>query len=124
MKSIKAWYIVLAVILLIGIIGSVVALTHSKQTVVVIEQDKKIIEKIDLSDYSEAKEIEISCADGTNTILIENGQIRIIDADCPDQTCVKMGVLRSSALPIVCLPHHLVIRFADNSEGQLDGEVY
>ena len=32
-----------------------------------------------------------------------------------------MGALRSRALPIVCLPHHLTIRFVDGAEdGGLD----
>ena len=47
-----------------------------------------------------------------NTIEIKDGKIRVKSAECPDKTCVHMGWLSSSAMPIVCLPNHLVIRFA------------
>ena len=69
--------------------------------------------------------VELKFANGSmiaiNTIAVENGEVRVAAADCPDQTCVKMGALRSRALPIVCLPHHLTIRFVDGAEdGGLD----
>ena len=125
MKSVKFWYAVLAGVLLIGIIGTVFVFQDSNKTVVIIEQDGNVIERINLSEFTGAKEINISCAEGQNTVLIENGQIRMKNADCADQTCVKMGTLRSASLPVVCLPHRLVIRFDDSgSDIQLDGEVY
>ena len=68
----------------------------------------------------DAQTIEISRPDGSNTIVIENGEIRVSAADCPDQTCVQMGPLRSRAMPIVCLPHELVIRFAEETGDGLD----
>ena len=38
--------------------------------------------------------------------------------ECPDHTCVEMGWLNSET-PIVCLPNHLLIRFAKHS-GEVD----
>lgn len=35
----------------------------------------------------------------------------MLEAECPDHTCINMGWLDSAA-PIVCLPNRLVIRFA------------
>ena len=52
-----------------------------------------------------AQTFDVPYAGGYNTIAVENGEVRVAAADCPDQTCVKMGALRSRALPIVCLPH-------------------
>lgn len=46
---------------------------------------------------------------GKNTLEIEPGRIRVSDADCPDGICVQTGWTSDSALPIVCLPHRLVI---------------
>jgi hypothetical protein len=51
-----------------------------------------------------------------NTVEIKDHKIRVRDADCPDQTCVKMGWLSSSSMPIVCLPHKMVIEFTDGSD--------
>lgn len=54
----------------------------------------------------------------SNTIQIQDGKICVQAAECPDQTCVHMGYLSDSGLPIVCLPNRLVIQF---SNAELDG---
>ena len=51
---------------------------------------------------------------GYNIVEIGEGNtIRISEADCPDKTCIKTGTLKSEGVPIVCLPHKLVIKFTD-----------
>lgn len=122
MKNIKIWFVLFAVILAVGIIGSVLALQKSESNIVEIVQDGEVLYRLDLSAYKESETIEIECNGGKNTVLIENGKICMSHADCPDQTCVNMGWLQSSSLPIVCLPHHLVIQFADHSDA-VDGVV-
>ena len=54
----------------------------------------------------------IPYGDSSNTIEIKDGKIRVCEAEWPDKVCVKTGWLSSSAVPIVCLPNHLVIEFA------------
>ena len=54
---------------------------------------------------------------GTNTIVVHDGSVSVESADCPDKTCVRMGWLHSAAMPIVCLPHRLVIEFVDSDGG-------
>ena len=64
---------------------------------------------------TETRTFRITSPDGGwNEITIKDGSICISDADCPDKTCVKTGILRSESLPIVCLPHKLVIRLEEN----------
>ena len=53
---------------------------------------------------------------GSNTIQVADGKIGIIDADCPDKLCVKMGMVSSAAYPISCLPHRLVIQIEGDKE--------
>lgn len=79
-----------------------------------IVQDNAVLYRIDLQ-QSEDQVIEIEYEGRTNTIEIVNHQIHIVAAQCPDNTCVNMGWLDSSA-PIVCLPNHLVIRFTNTNE--------
>ena len=50
-----------------------------------------------------------------NRIEIRDHRIRVLEADCPDQVCVRAGWLDSAA-PIVCLPHRLVIQAAEKEE--------
>ena len=116
MKNIKIWLVLFAVVLAVGIIGSVFVLQKPESSIVEIVQDGEVIYRLDLSEYKEAETIEIAYDGGKNTVLIENGQICMSHADCPDQTCVKMGWLKSASLPIVCLPHHLVIQYAESND--------
>lgn len=45
------------------------------------------------------------------------GEVRIMEATCPDGICVKHGPLKQGGTPIVCLPNRLVIRFANEEKG-------
>lgn len=89
---------------------------HPAQTnTVEIVQDGMVLHRLDLN-HTENQEIEISYHGKINTVFIENGRICIINADCPDNTCVHMGWLESEAMPIVCLPNRLVIQFVQSRE--------
>jgi hypothetical protein len=44
-----------------------------------------------------------------NVVEITEDGARMLEASCPDQTCVAMGYLRQ--MPIVCLPNRVVIRY-------------
>ena len=50
---------------------------------------------------------------GTNTIIIENGQAHVIDADCPDKICEQMGLISKPGETIICLPHKLIVEVSD-----------
>lgn len=73
-----------------------------------ITSDGKVVEKIDLA-ASPDRTFEIKTEFGSNTIRVQNGKISVIEADCPDKKCVAMGELDNAIMPIVCLPHKLMI---------------
>ena len=50
---------------------------------------------------------------GFNVIEVGDGGFWVSDADCPDKLCVKMGRRFNDLVPIVCLPHHLVVQVDD-----------
>ena len=85
-----------------------------------IYQDGKCIRRVSLD---EDAVFTIESDDGCNTIEVCDGQIRIAAADCRDQVCVRSGALHGS-VPIVCLPHRLVIQGAssvsNNTEIEFD----
>ena len=113
--KIKTFIIIIAAIFLIGIIGSAVVLTAPKKSTARIVSDGKMIETIDL-DTAEDRVFDVDYQGHVNTVEIKDHRIRILDADCPDKTCVGMGWLKSASAPIVCLPHRLVIEFADGTD--------
>lgn len=105
-------------IALIGIIGSVYMLKAPHGTQVNIVQDGTVLYSFDLT-MAQDQILDIEYDGRINTVQIENGRIRMLEAECPDKTCVHMGWLNSKAMPIVCLPKHLSIEFTD-SENDVD----
>ena len=85
-------------------------------------QQGTVVLRIDLRRELPSRHIRIPTpGGGFNELLAEGGRVRVIDADCPGKDCVKMGWLRSPAMPLVCLPHGLTVRLAAGSSGSLDG---
>lgn len=75
-----------------------------------IYQNGALVKTIDLSTVTEPYTLTFEAAGGGfNVIEVRPGAIGILDADCPDRLCVSMGFADSSLLPIICLPHSLVI---------------
>lgn len=111
----KVLPLICAVILLIGIAGSVWILKAPHGTQVNIVQDGKILYSFDLS-TAENQSLTVEYEGRINTIEIKDGRIRMQEAECPDKTCVHMGWLESGTLPIVCLPNHLSIEFTNGRD--------
>ena len=112
-NSVKLLIAAIALIFSASVIAIILGMKKSDSTCVEVVQNNRIIYRFDLP-QEENRTFRVEFPDGGwNDIKIENGEISIIDADCPDKTCVKTGVLRSESIPIVCLPHKLVIRFSD-----------
>lgn len=116
MKKSK-YKILTAVCILIFVLGAAgclfVLLSPAKNTVNIV-RDGEVLYSFDLTKTDDTT-FDIYYKDSKNTVEIKDGKIRISEAECPDKTCVKSGWLSSSAMPIVCLPNHLVIEFANNN---------
>lgn len=72
-------------------------------------QDGEIVREIELSTVVVPEEFDFTTELGTNRIRVEHGGIRVVSADCPDQTCVHMGLINGPYQTIACIPHDLVI---------------
>ncbi len=119
-KSVKLIIAVVAVVFIASVAASVIIFRPKDQpdkdsgepNYIEIVRDGKVIEKLDLNS-EEDRTFRLEDESGWNEVTIKDGMISITDADCPDHTCVKTGELRSEHVPIVCLPHKLLIRFSD-----------
>ena len=79
-----------------------------------IYQNGEPVQTINLSAITAPYSLTLDSKDGGfNTLEIRPGSIGITDADCPDRLCVKMGFADTSLLPIICLPHGLVIEIKE-----------
>ncbi len=70
--------------------------------------------------YSLAKDQQIGLETG-NTLLIEEGSVKMKEADCPDQYCVKQSAISRSGESIICLPHRVVVEIETDEGEALDG---
>ena len=61
---------------------------------------------------------------GYNLVMIEDGTVRITDADCPDQLCMKQRSISKNGESIIWLPHKLVLQIYAKEEGALDAVTY
>ena len=76
----------------------------------------ELLTTIDLSAVDEPYTFTVETPDGgSNTIGIKPGSIAVVDADCPDKLCMLTGYTDSALLPIICLPHGLIIRLEAES---------
>ena len=124
-KGDKITAIVVAFIIVISSIGvfAYMNIIKGSHHIAEIKQDGKVIRTVDLDKVDTPEEIKIANKDGYNIIRIENGRIRIIDADCPDKLCVKTGWITESGQSVICLPHKLIIKIQGGSK-EIDENVY
>lgn len=59
-------------------------------------------------EYSLMEDQEIAIGD-TNVCRIQDGTVRMIQADCPDQLCIHQTPVDEQGGSIICLPNKVVI---------------
>ena len=107
-RKTKIWIVVLSLVCAAGLTLWLIP-GASGGTVAVISINGEEYEKIDLSRVTEEYDIELRTEYGSNTVHVAPGAISVTAADCPDLVCVRQGELRQSGVPIICMPHRLVI---------------
>ena len=58
---------------------------------------------------------------GTNTLVIENGEAWVSEADCPDKICMGMGKISKNGEFIACLPNQVIVVVEGGEESPVDG---
>lgn len=102
--------LIIAVALLLFING-----TKVKGNRVVVKINGVATESYSLSENTE---FEIKTGENNkdrNTVVIENGKVRVTEADCPDGICKDYRPISYVGQTIVCLPHKVVIEITGES---------
>lgn len=71
-------------------------------------------------DSTQSTTLPLDSKYGHNSLIIENGSVRMLEASCPDQVCVHTGAIDKPGQTIVCLPNRVVIEISGNGEVQID----
>lgn len=101
--------ILLSVLLLFcAVLGAGYYLTHRTPALrAEVSIDGKLVQVLDLS---RDQEVTIQGAhNGTNTLVIKNGEIWCADASCPDKICVHQGKQSMDGDSITCLPNLMFV---------------
>lgn len=105
------WIVLFAVIAVTA--GGYYAVRGENAVKALVYVDGELYGSYDLASVVIPYEETIRSEYGYNTLRISRGAIEVLEADCEGQDCVRQGAIRDSLLPIVCLPHHVVIEIEE-----------
>lgn len=116
MKKRDIWIIV--VVLAIALIGIFIMNSNKApeyDRMMVISALGKTYKEIPLTkDTNETFIVETE--KGLNKVKIEDGVIKMYEADCPDQICVHNQPITESGDMIVCLPNQVIVEVVSTSK--------
>lgn len=100
----KDKYFMIFVILVIILTFFAAYLFKNQGEYALIISDGKEYMKIPLD-----KNISVSVK-GKNTVTVEDSEVYVSYADCPDKLCMKQGKIGNNGGVIVCLPNKMTIK--------------
>jgi hypothetical protein len=60
---------------------------------------------------------------GTVVVQVEDGAVRVTEASCPDQICVRTGAVSRPGSVIACVPNRVVVRVGGAAADGLDARI-
>ena len=110
--------LIAALLMLGGALALFLLFTRQTGGRVLVQVDGETVMELPLSEDTRT----VLGEDGrSNTLVVENGAARVVEADCPDQVCVRHGAVRYAGESIVCLPHRLIVTIEGGAENGVDG---
>ena len=58
---------------------------------------------------------------GSNTLVVENSEAWVSEANCPDKVCMGMGKISRNGEFIACLPNRLIVVVEGGEQSLIDG---
>ena len=106
-------FLIAAIVLVAAVVcGLLVLAGNAKQgSIARVYQDNQLVKEVNLAKLTGEETFRVEGADGDyNVIVFSPDGVQCSEANCPDQICVKMGIVDSDLLPITCLPHKVMIQ--------------
>jgi hypothetical protein len=88
----------------------------------VISVDGKEQKRVELTDGLD-EEFMIESSRGINKVVIHDGKIGIVEANCKDEICIREGFIGEVGERIVCLPNRLVIEIIGKQKNSEEEDV-
>jgi hypothetical protein len=85
-------------------------------SIVLVEVDGRLIYRADLM---REERFVVPGRQGAVTIAIEGGNVAVVEADCPNRICQRMGRRNTEGDAIVCVPNGLVVKIGGREGGKV-----
>lgn len=120
-KSTKFWLaVVLGIAAAAAMALAVLSLGRTEGALVQVSQNGQVVDTFPLD--TPLSKVYLGPEGRRNVVVIENGQVSVTEADCPDQVCVRHGPTKEAGDPIVCLPNRLVVEVVtERTPSSMDG---
>lgn len=114
----RTWLFILAAVMALCALATVLVFSRAPRgSVAVVTLDGVEVHRVDLKTVDEEYTLSFTGRSGiTNVVEVAAGQIRVREASCPDQVCVRQGWIKNGVAPIVCLPNRLVIEITSGGD--------
>lgn len=107
----KSDIILIAVVVVAALITlCYIMLTRTPGATVKISLDGEVVESFDIS---KDKEYQVTTDQGNNLVIIKDGVVDVVEADCQDKVCVNHVPIKNAGETIICLPHKLVVEIVE-----------
>lgn len=118
---------ILTILLFVASVGAMILLNRfmlrENATSVIIEVDGKCYAQYSLKEIHEPNRVEIETEYGYNLLLLEQGQVSVLESSCKDKLEIHAGVIKRAGQQLICLPNRLVVRL-DGKDEYIDGVTY
>lgn len=123
-KKTRNTAVLILLLLLISAVGLLVRYMQGQKTgaYAVITKSGEVLYRLPLSG-----ERQLTVGDetgGYNHVVLQNGEISVTDADCPNHDCIRQGAIKDPGEVIACLPHDLIITIESDDENAVDSSAW
>ncbi len=115
-KGDKILIVIVVIVSLLSLGFSKTSLNNYTDKYVSIQVNGKEYKKVIFDNSVIGKEIPINTEFGYNLVQIGDGEVRVLEASCPDKIDVLQGTISKPGEMIVCLPNRLVIEIKGTNE--------
>lgn len=101
--------VILAIVLIAVLFAVSFYQSNADEKIAIVSQNNVVLDRIELNKISGRYVINYY-GEYPGIIEVNNGKIRFLKADCPDQVCVNTGWIDKPGQIAVCLPAGVIIK--------------
>ncbi len=101
--------VIVAFLTVAGVLFAAPAFYRNGGYVKITQEDRSSVYSV-----NENRIIDVNSNSYNLTVVIENKEVYIRDADCPDKVCKKTGKIRAGG-SIVCIPARVIVEFTEST---------